>query len=588
MKKLMSANELFKNLAQNLDFEFFIFDDPPSLGDEIKLREKSKRGEIDAILFHQNVFCLVGINKGRSENVNKEIEKFFEKLDKTDKVLDLQLDLEITTKNKGQIKDKIKIADDQLEKIKDHINKTSRNYDLILKKIFFCPHKQIGEEIIEKGREENKIIIDKDIFEYFEEVLNRLDKRFLFYDFIHFLGIRKINLEKRGASKTRKPPKSSPYKVTRMELEKDKIIMYSLSPRVEDIIKYITVLRMARKYDKKGFQRMIKSTRLNKMNEYLDKNETFPNNIIIALDPEIYKKEEDFYISENGGEITFFDEYNSLIIIDGQHRFFSFVKGDKLDRHVLITLIFFKEGDKDDLMMEKLFYKINKTQERIDPNLSFILEAKIDPNSDANFWYNVFRKLDKKGYFAGKFSFKETTIRGDPKKSIISVITYGGVLRLNKKVKKQGIEVDGLETFYTGSREENISFSFNLLKNYFDIVETVLYSQTINKNDLTPREIGALIRIIKHFIIADKNKLKSLGENRDIIKSKSREDKIVVSYFKDVLSNIPFRQTIDLDYPTSNWAAIEGYMLKKINTKNPSFGNKNLLSKKGYEIYNTN
>jgi DGQHR domain-containing protein len=372
-------------------------------------------------------------------------------------------------------------------------------------------------------------------------------------------------------------------------LEKDKIVMYSFSPRVEDIMEYITVLRMARKYDKKGFQRMVKLTRLNKMSEYLEKNETFPNNIIIALDPETYKKEENFYTTEDGEEIALFDEYNSLIIIDGQHRFFSFVKGDKLDRQILITLIFFKEGDKDDLVMEKLFYKINKTQERIDPNLSFILEAKIEPNSEANFWYNVFKnRLDRKGFFAGRFSFKETTMKkGESKKSIISVITYGGVLGLNKKYKRRGMEVNGLDVFYTIDKENNINFASNLLKNYFDIIELVMHSQGVDKNNLTPREIGALIRLIKHFMVINKNKLKFLGENKDITKSKVKEDIKTTKYFKNIIKNIPFRQTIHLDYPASNWAAVEGYMLRKINNRKPTFGNKNLLSKKGYEIYTT-
>ncbi len=320
--------------------------------------------------------------------------------------------------------------------------------------------------------------------------------------------------------------------------------------------------------------------------EYLSINQTFPNNIIIALDPELYKKESDFYNDENGGEVTFFDEYNSLIIIDGQHRFLSFIKGNKLNRFILVTLIFFKSGDSDDLIMEKLFYKINKTQERIDPNLSFILEAKIAPNSESNFWHNVFKKLDKKGFFADRFSFKETTMKkGDPKKSIISVINYGGVKLLNNPRIQNGVKFEGLEKFYGENREDNINFVFNLLKNYFDSIEEIMHSQKVDKNELSPREIGALIRLIKHFMVTDKNKLELLGLTKDIGKSKSSDNKEVVEFFENIIKYIPFRETIDLDYPASNWAAIEGYILKKINDSKPNFGNKNLLSKKGLEIY---
>lgn len=578
---------MLKNLATNLDFKASIFDDPINLAPQIKLREKSKKCEIDAVMLYNNIFCLVGINKGISKDVNKEIEKYFEKLDKIEKVSDKQLDLEIISKNEERITSKIELAKELLEEIEKHEKSFSQDYDFILRKVFFCPNIQIEEEIIEKERRENKIIIDKDIFEYFQEVLNRLDKRFLFNDFMHFLDIRKVDLEKRGTSRTDKPAKSRPHKVTKMELEKDKIIMYSLCPRVEDIRDWVTVLRMARKYDKKGFQRMVKSTRLNKINQqYLNKNQTFPNNIIIALNTEIYKKESDFYNSDNGGEVTFFDEYNSLILIDGQHRYFSFVRGNKLDRFILVTLIFFKNVNVDDLIMEKLFYKINKTQERIDPNLSLILEAKIDPTSQANFWYNVFKMLDKKGFFAERFSFKETTMRkGEQKKSIVSVITYGGVLGLNKKYKRKGIEIDGLEIFYTENKQNNIIFAFNLLKNYFDIIELIMHSQGVLKSTLTPREIGALIRLVKHFMVSNRKGLKFLGENKDITKSRSEDSKKVVTYFENILKKIPFKQTIDLDYPASNWAAVEGYMLRKINDKQPTFGNKGLLSKKGLEVY---
>lgn len=587
MKKTHSANDLFRNFAQNLDFSPFIFDDPQNLGPEIKLREKSKNGEIDAIFLFRNVVAVVAINKGKSSAVDKEIRNFFEKLDKLENVSDLDLNLVITKKASKEIKQKEEIAENYLNEIEDHIKKFDKDYVLILRKIFFCPKKHVEAEIIEKERKENKIIIDKDIHEYFEEVLNRLDKKFLFNDFMHFLDIKKVQLEKKGASKTNKPAKSQPHKVTRMELEKDKIIMYSLSPRVEEIRDCVTVLRMARKYDKKGFQRMVKSTRLNKIDkEYLNINQTFPNNIIIALDPELYKKEPDFYNSENGGEITFFDEYNSLIIIDGQHRFFSFIKGNKLNRFILVTLIFFKNGDKDDLTMEKLFYKINKTQERIDPNLSFILEAKIDPNSESNFWHNVFKGLDKKGFFADRFSFKETTMKkGDPKKSIISVINYGGVKLLNKPRMYKGIRYEGLEKFYGENREDNIGFAFKLLKNYFDIIEEIMHTQKVDKNELSPREIGALIRLIKHFMVTNKNKLRLLGLTKDIVKSKNSDNKKAVKFFKNIIENIPFRETINLDYPASNWAAIEGFILKEINKKKPNFGNKVLLSKKGLEIY---
>jgi hypothetical protein len=118
------------------------------------------------------------------------------------------------------------------------------------------------------------------------------------------------------------------------------------------------------------------------------------------------------------------------------------------------------------------------------------------------------------------------------------------------------------------------------------VIEKVLQHQKLNKNKLSPREIGALIRLLRHFIISDKEKVKKMGEGEDIVKSENKDDINTVKYFEEILKLIPFEKVINLEYPTSNWAAVEGYMLKKIHESEPNFGNKILLSKKGLEVYN--
>jgi DGQHR domain-containing protein len=520
-----SVNEELRNFAHNIGFDPYIFDDDINIGPEIKLRERSKNGEVDAVLLYKNIVCLVGNNKGSSSNVDKEARKFFEKLDKINRVDKLNLEIEVTKSSGKKIRRREQNAHDMLNDVKSHISKTSRSYDMIFIKLFFCPHKIFDK----KGRlEEGEYIVDKDTFDYFMEVFGRLGKKFLYNDIMYFLGIQKVSLEfKKG--KVKKPGKSSPYSASRLELEKDKTILYSSSLRVEDILPYVTVLRIAQKYNKKGFQRMIKDGRLRKINtNYLSKNETFPNNIIFALNPEIYQKETDFY-AKRDKELTFLEEFNSLIIIDGQHRFFSFVKGSKTDRQILVTFVFFKHENKDDsyLAMDKMFYKINKTQENIDPNLTFTLKARIEPESVENLWKKVFERLLKKGFFAGRFTFRESTLRrGEPRKrSILSVITYGGVLRLNQTHQTKGVEVEGLETFYGTSRGRGVDFCFNLVKNYFDIIEIILHKQGVNKVDLLPREIGALIRLLRHFMITNKKMIEKLIKNKDITKLRKKDTK---------------------------------------------------------------
>lgn len=582
-----SANDQLRSLGDKVGFAICIFDDP-QLGPHIRLRAGDVGGEVDAVLYHENVVCLVGIDEGMGDRVDGQIKKFFEKLDRVTSLPEAKLNLEVSARNTRRIRQKKRVAEALLNRVKGHITRTSRNHDIILRKIFFCPNWIPSEEM--KGIEERELIIDKDVFEYFDEVSKRLDRKFPFFDFMHFLKVRKVDTQKKGASRTKEPAQSSAFSVSRLELKKDKITMYSFSPRVEDIEGYVTVLRVARKYDKEGFQRMIKSTRLKAINEeYLSGNETFPNNIIIALNPDLYEEEGRFY-DEGNSTIRLLDEYNSLIIIDGQHRFFSLVTGHKSDRHILVTLVFFrnKTKRKNYVPMVKMFYKINKKQERIDPNLSFFLLASIDPKSEENFWHDVFRKLDAKGLLANRFSFKETTMRrGEQKKSIVSVITYGGVLRLNRTSDRRRIRSEGLDVLYPKTRSQKVDFAFNLLENYFEIVERVLYVQKVNKDELGAREIGALLRLVRHFVMSRKKDLRRLGRTREITGSTDAKDKKAVERIEKVLVCVPFGQAMKLEYPTSNWAAVEGYMLKKIHSRFRAFGNKNLLSKKGLEVYGT-
>ena len=76
-----SENEKFINLFKDVFQELHVFDDPKIFGPEIKLRESKKDGEVDAILFHENIVCLVGINDGQNlGNIEKEISHYYVRL----------------------------------------------------------------------------------------------------------------------------------------------------------------------------------------------------------------------------------------------------------------------------------------------------------------------------------------------------------------------------------------------------------------------------------------------------------------------------------------------------------------------------
>jgi DGQHR domain-containing protein len=586
MAKPYSANNEFKILTSNLGFKPLIFDDENLFGKGVKLNERSKKQEIDGIAYTENIVCLFGITKSTGYSaVEHSFNRYFEKLDKVEDYN--SLDLEIHGGGSAKTNSKLKEALLYLKEVQDQIKKYSTSHKHLLFKVFFCPFCHVPQETILARKESNEIIIDKDLYDYFQVVGQRLGKEYMKYDFLAFLGVKKSDMAKLFQGKSSKPAQSVPYICTKLKVDQN-TTLFSIIPSIDDMKEYATVLRIAGKYDKKAFQRMIKSNRLEKINnDYLNYNYTFPNNVIVALNPEIYKNEEEFY-NEKTLQFQFYQEFNSLFIIDGQHRFFAFIHGKKTDRQIIVTLLHFKHEKIEDsyLEMSNMFYDINKKSEKIDPNLAFNILAKIKPESEENFWLKVFEWLiENNKFFKDKYSFRENTIKEVKKKSIVSVLQYGGILKLNKTIKR-GIIVDGLASFYNNlKRDDQIQFAGTLLDNYFDILDTVIHAQGLSKDDIGPREVGALCRLLRHFLISDKTHIKVLGEIRHAKKQNMPACKAAALRFTKILTSVDFKDIIDLDVPSSNWAAVEGALLSGINKLNKNFGSTNLLSKKGLEYY---
>jgi hypothetical protein len=161
MKRSYEGNQQLRDLAQSMDFKAFIFDDPTTFGPEILLREKSKDGEIDGVLLFENVICLVGINEGRGNHVERELTKFFEKLDKIKKVEDVGFDLRVTARKGKKIEEKKRKANEALGEVENCISDICKEYRPILRKIFFCPSMRIEEERMAKLETEGSFIVDR-------------------------------------------------------------------------------------------------------------------------------------------------------------------------------------------------------------------------------------------------------------------------------------------------------------------------------------------------------------------------------------------------------------------------------------------
>ena len=86
-------------------------------------------------------------------------------------------------------------------------------------------------------------------------------------------------------------------------------------------------------------------------------------------------------------------------------------------------------------------------------------------------------------------------------------------------------------------------------------------------------------------MVNNTEEIKKLGSTHDITKATDKGSISCVKSVKSILNHAKIEKVIKLAYSTSNWAAVEGFMIKNIHRKFRSFGGKNLLSKKGLEIY---
>lgn len=158
------------------------------------------------------------------------------------------------------------------------------------------------------------------------------------------------------------------------------------------------------------YQRLLKSKRLTDIaDNYLTKDYGyFPNNIIAN----IQKKDAFTFTPETKdskkGKLTI-DETCSCRIIDGQHRLFSYLKSNKSDAKVIVTLL-----DTTSENESRLFIQINDKQQKIPPNLIWDLVGVLDPNTLKGVISNSIRKMneDNNSFFYKKIKYSTSSEKG--------------------------------------------------------------------------------------------------------------------------------------------------------------------------------
>lgn len=558
------------------EVKFWVFDVEKAGQSKVNHEFCTKKwGEIDGIAIYKNIIFIINGYSGYTKNLdNKYSElKKFEEI-KAPEQLNLKAMHGDTKKNVENIKE----FNSYLEERK--------NSKFVVRKLVVAPNTNTDNTNLWSNLNDDEFLIDKPMFKYLHYCCSEVNEDYSFRELLIMLKIKmgEIDRKKTATFNINSPEKTPDYSAIFSEIEKEKRCMYSFIVPVEDIIKFIRVLRFeAVPENKKAFQRIVDKERLNKISDnYLYKNESFPSNIILTFDPLTYTEEQKSRIvnkkdrEKNIVYISLLKEFGSLIVIDGQHRILSHLKKPERDlsKKILISIIDFKDNTLAEahVAMTEMFTQINNQHKKISPMVMLRIEALNDPEAPRSRWYNIFKELNKKdpnSYFSDMVEFEDTPLKrfeNDNKKriNISSLVKYSGISGLEKGNKNYKGFLD--EGFFSKNQLKD------LIKNFFDVIKEVTKgSKDEERIILSPRDIGGLIRLMVHFINCDVTK-------DAFMKLDTSEGKVII---KPYLESINFKELDNLSYSANAWAIMEGYFLGQIRKKYDDFGVKNKLSQSG-------
>lgn len=194
------------------------------------------------------------------------------------------------------------------------------------------------------------------------------------------------------------------------------------------------------------YQRVLVKNKISKMRHYLAEQErVFVNNVIVTLPANTPLNEP----NQPGKNISNADltkaqpvivqipsNYNTLGIVDGQHRIFCYHEGDdtyenkikllRKKQHLLVTGIIYPDKIQEDARLEfeaRLFLEINDTQTRAQPALRQDIETIVRPFSGVAVARRIIAQLAKHGPYKGLF---QLAYFDSPKKiKTSSIVSYG-------------------------------------------------------------------------------------------------------------------------------------------------------------------
>ncbi len=332
--------------------------------------------------------------------------------------------------------------------------------------IVYCSRYPITREL--KDEVPGVTYLDYHIVQYFKSITNRI-KKSARYELFKFLGLSQSQI---GLNAISPVTSTASYKGSILPEGQShfplgfKVVTFYVAPAA--LLERCYVLRKDGWGDEDGlYQRMISRSKVEAIRRYLlDKKRVFINNIIVTLPSNTQLTLDNGQTIDPAkitqtkpGNIQLPSEYNSIGLIDGQHRVFSYYEGGKdeaaisllrIQQNLLATGVIYPQNISrtDRAKFEAtLFLEINATQTNARSELKQAIGVLLKPFSQDSIARQIVNSLNDKGALAGHFEryffdkgkIKTTTIVSYGVKPLVKLSGEDSLFKVWKELNKQGL-----------------------------------------------------------------------------------------------------------------------------------------------------
>lgn len=296
-----------------------------------------------------------------------------------------------------------KMSQESVANIRKEVSRTIRESENRYKKyinrggkiywIYAVSNNSLKVTDIQLARDNNIYTLSLDEIKYFEGLARDLPTR-AGYELMAHLNIP--------------APKNLSIKVPAFKFEFNNLKIYQFFARPSEIVKISSVAR--REVNAKDYyQRMITPARLKDIHRYVNQGNFIPTNVVIAVDGKVnfnpIHSTVDFnQLSKKNnietGILSLPADYSTCLIIDGQHRLFSFDDNDVAP----LSFVAFENISMPEQM--KYFVDINDNAKKIDTSLMWDLWSELRPDDKVGITSKAAKALNTKGVLKEKIKFQ--------------------------------------------------------------------------------------------------------------------------------------------------------------------------------------